>query len=155
MAAIPLNGRRDTPSFGSGLSPLRINSLPVTPTKQCKPGGMAILVVATATVEPGKTAAAGLVVALGRFNALADNTGSITPQPIADIETGVFPWGNSGGGDTISAANIGATCYIVDDQTVALTSNSGARCAAGIVVGMTADGQVMVAMSPILQPLVA
>ncbi len=44
-----------------------------------------------------------------------------------------FAFVNSAGADLITAANFGATAYAVDDQTVALTSNSGARLAAGII----------------------
>ncbi len=37
------------------------------------------------------------------------------------------------GPDQIATINFGATAYAVDDQTVALTSNSGARLAVGII----------------------
>jgi hypothetical protein len=43
-------------------------------------------------------------------------------------------FGNSASGDAIAQANVGSTVYLVDDQTVALTSNSGARSAAGIAL---------------------
>jgi hypothetical protein len=38
---------------------------------------------------------------------------------------------NSAGADAITSANIGAYCYVVDDQTVALTSAGGTRPIAG------------------------
>lgn len=38
---------------------------------------------------------------------------------------------NSTSGDLIAVVNIGADCYVVDDNTVALTSNSSARVRAG------------------------
>ena len=40
---------------------------------------------------------------------------------------------NSAGGDAVTLANIGAVCYAVDDQTVALTDASGTRSVAGFV----------------------
>lgn len=45
----------------------------------------------------------------------------------------VFAFGNSAAGDLITKADIGKSCYVVDDQTVAKTSNSNARPVAGKV----------------------
>lgn len=42
-------------------------------------------------------------------------------------------YANSASTDTIVAATIGSDCYLVDDQTVAKTSNSSARSIAGRV----------------------
>jgi hypothetical protein len=43
----------------------------------------------------------------------------------------LFPMYNSAGADLIAIANIGAVCYVVDNQTVALTSAAGTRPPAG------------------------
>lgn len=53
---------------------------------------------------------------------------------------GTFRFANSASGDAIVAADYGATCYIVDDQTVAKTNGSSTRSAAGIVRGVDAQG---------------
>jgi hypothetical protein len=68
------------------------------------------------------------------------------------VRSGIFKYGNSSAGDLIAAVNIGADCYIVDDQTVALTSNTGARCKAGKVHGVDTDGGVYVAFSFPINP---
>lgn len=61
----------------------------------------------------------------------------VTPQPFRE---GVFRFANSAAGDLIAAANIGAVCYIVDDQTVALTSATATRSPAGIIYDVDALG---------------
>lgn len=50
-----------------------------------------------------------------------------------DVCKDIAPFANSTAGDAISKADIGADCYVVDDQTVAKTSNSAARPRAGKV----------------------
>lgn len=47
---------------------------------------------------------------------------------------------NSGGGDEITLAHVGDLCYVVDDQTVALTSSSGTRPIAGVVADVGSEG---------------
>ncbi|ROH88659.1 hypothetical protein ED208_12635 [Stagnimonas aquatica] len=55
------------------------------------------------------------------------------PGEAANVKKGIFAFANSAGADEITKANIGATCYVVDDQTVAKTSDTNARPAAGKV----------------------
>ena len=65
---------------------------------------------------------------------------------IVRIRQGCFRWGNSSSGDLITFANVGATCYMVDDQTVALTgAPSGTppvatRSVAGTIALVDTDG---------------
>lgn len=47
---------------------------------------------------------------------------------------------NSSSTDAITDADIGRWCYVVDDNTVARTSNGGARPAAGVVAGVDSFG---------------
>ncbi len=62
---------------------------------------------------------------------------------------GTYGFVNSAAGDEITKADFGSTCYVVDDQTVAKTSNSGARPAAGRIVRL--EGlKVMVQIGEIL-----
>jgi hypothetical protein len=53
---------------------------------------------------------------------------------------GAYLFENSGGGDAISADDIGQFCYAVDDQTVALTSSSGIRPVAGMIEDVQSGG---------------
>ncbi|WP_439471333.1 hypothetical protein [Brevundimonas sp.] len=47
---------------------------------------------------------------------------------------------NSAAGDAITAADIGRTAYIVDDETVAKTSPNSTRAKAGAIEDVTAEG---------------
>ena len=47
---------------------------------------------------------------------------------------------NSAAADAITLADIGADCYIVDDQTVAKTSATNTRSVAGKVFDVDAEG---------------
>ena len=53
---------------------------------------------------------------------------------------GIFRYANSAAGDLIVKADIGAVCYIVDDQTVAKTNGTATRSPAGSVVDVDAMG---------------
>ena len=69
----------------------------------------------------------------------AGASGAIT----IEVVQGVFGFDNSGG-DPVTFANIGTLVYIVDNCTIAATSNSSARSVAGEMVGLDANGQVYV-----------
>jgi hypothetical protein len=58
----------------------------------------------------------------------------------ADVKTGIFRYANSTSTDLIALADIGADAYVVDDQTVAKTSNSSARPVAGKIFDVDAEG---------------
>lgn len=91
---------------------------------------------------PGATAT-GLT-ALGRIevhlaSAAGDGTDSVT------VRAGIFRWSNSAAADEIGDADVGRTCWIVDDHTVALTDGGGTRSPAGRIDGVD-DLGVWVAM---------
>jgi hypothetical protein len=67
----------------------------------------------------------------------ASTTAGVTAQPYRE---GVFRFANSAAGDLIVTADIGAVCYIVDDQTVAKTNGTATRSPAGSVVDVDAMG---------------
>jgi len=104
-------------------------NLPVAANVAVWQGGLAMLV--GGYVKPGAVATGGLGV--GRFSASVSNIGGAAGAVSVDVRTGVFKFFNSSGGDAITNANIGATVYIVDDETVALTNGSGTRSPAGTV----------------------
>lgn len=70
----------------------------------------------------------------------ADNTGGANGDIRVRLRKSVHQFGNSSAGDAITLADIGATCYVVDDQTVAKTNSSNTRPAAGKVFDVDADG---------------
>lgn len=74
---------------------------------------------------------------VGRFAAQVDATSAAKTVP---IDRGIFRFGNSASTDQIKNSDIGTTCYIVDDQTVAKTSGDGNRSAAGKVWFVDSDG---------------
>lgn len=47
---------------------------------------------------------------------------------------------NSAAADAITRADIGAVCYVVDDQTVAKTNGGATRSAAGTIVDVDSGG---------------
>lgn len=68
---------------------------------------------------------------------LTSTTGGVTP---ITFRPGVFRFANSAAGDLIATADIGAPCYIVDDQTVAKTNGTSTRSIAGIIDNVDANG---------------
>lgn len=67
----------------------------------------------------------------------ASTTAGVTAQI---YRSGTFRFANSAAGDLIVTADIGAVCYIVDDQTVAKTNGTSTRSPAGIIDGVDAQG---------------
>lgn len=115
-------------------------------------GDLVVLPVAAATIiyagslvvlnagfaEPGSTDT-GLI-AIGRAEQQVDNSLGANGDLTVRVKRGVFQFANSGGGDVIAAANIGSACYIVDDQTVAKTSDTGSRSRAGRIIDVDSRG---------------
>lgn len=83
----------------------------------------------------------------GTTGGAADNGSGSNGDITIRVRTGVFRFVNSAAGDAITAAWIGKPCFVVDDQTVAKTSNAGARPVCGIVWSVDTDG-VWVQMGP-------
>lgn len=101
---------------------------------------------------PADTLANGCLIIVGKSSATYDNrTGSALGGAAGavnvDVEFGTFEAANSTAGDAITAAHVGSTCYGVDDQTVAHTSNTQTRPIAGLVIGLKGV-KVLVYMGP-------
>lgn len=80
-----------------------------------------------------------VVVGWARFR--ADNAGGGASAISCEVQSDTIrPMFNSGGGDTITLADVGKTCYAVDDQTVALTDGTGTRAPAGLIHNVTELG---------------
>ena len=99
--------------------------------------GSLVALSATGYATPG--AAAATLFALGRAKSTVTNAGTDGAETVA-VETGTFKWANSAAGDAITQAEVGDFCWIVDDQTVAKTSNSGARSRAGRITAVDSGG---------------
>jgi hypothetical protein len=90
-------------------------------------------------LRPARATATDRVVGVSRMR--ADNTGGAASAISCEIESDwVYAMANSGGGDAITLADVGKDCYAVDDQTVALTSDTNARPRAGKVWNVTEAG---------------
>lgn len=107
-------------------------------------GGVRIFLgalVALSTTGYAQPAAAGVgLVARGVALQEVNNTDGSDGDVSVETEAGCFPFENSSSTDEITDADIGKLCYIVDDQTVAKTSNAGARSVAGLVVQVDSRG---------------
>lgn len=79
--------------------------------------------------------------AVGVFDATVDNTGGSSGDLKAPVRRdGWFKFANSASGDLITIADIGNSCYIVDNQTVAKTDGTSTRSVAGKVRDVDASG---------------
>lgn len=66
-----------------------------------------------------------------------DETGKASGTDNITILMGTFRYKN---GDTVTDANIGDICYVVDDQTVSVTNSGSNAAIAGIVADVDSDG---------------
>jgi hypothetical protein len=87
----------------------------------------------------------------GASNAKGDNvwdaTGFSDGDFMVEVEEGRFSLQNSSAGDAILSTSRRKVIYCADNQTLALTSNSGARSPAGIADGLDDAGLPVVALS--------
>jgi hypothetical protein len=127
MAA--LTAARNTPERAG-----EVFDFPVAASTTIHQGSLVVLDAGYAA--PG-AADTGLV-AIGRAeeSATAVAAGSARVR----VKRGVFKFANSAAGDLIAQADVGADCFIVDDQTVAKTSGTNTRSRAGQVVAVDSDG---------------
>ena len=80
-----------------------------------------------------------------------DNTSGASGDLTLVPTRGAFYMANSSSTDAIVDADIGRACYVVDNNTVARTSNYGARPVAGRVIGVDSAG-VLVEIGPGMDP---
>lgn len=110
---------------------------PVGAAKKIFAGAMYAL-NATGYAVPAGTSGAGVARAVAQEQ--ADNTAGADGAIAVTGETGVYRFDNSASADLIARADIGATCYVVDDSTVAKTDATGTRKAAGKIVDVDSVG---------------
>lgn len=87
-----------------------------------------------------KGAVATTLKAVGVAQASADNTAGANGAIRGKVQRGCFKFANSSAGDLIALTEVGADCYIVDDQTVAKTNGGATRSVAGKVRDVESDG---------------
>lgn len=105
--------------------------------------GALVAINASGYAVPGSTATTlkGVGVATGRVDNSAGTAGALS----VEVSGACWPFKNSASTDAITRADIGKTVYIVDDQTVALTSGSSTRSlAGGQVWDVDVDGTVWI-----------
>lgn len=100
--------------------------------------GALVAITAAGFATPG--AVATTLKAVGRAEENVDNTGGANGDVTVRVRKGVFRFNNSAAGDAITAADVGANCYIVDDETVAKTNGANTRSVAGVIDQVDADG---------------
>lgn len=111
--------------------------LPAAAAKKFFAGALGAL-DAAGRATPGATATT--LKGLGRIETYVDNSAGAAGAVNVRIRMGCFRWANSTSGDLITTADIGADCFIVDDQTVAKTNGGTTRSVAGKVVDVDALG---------------
>jgi hypothetical protein len=97
-------------------------------------GTIATRLTANGNLVAGGTASAGPAVGVFEETVVGDGVKTNT------YTRGTFQFANSTSTDAIGLGDVGSTCYIADNQTVAKTDNSGARKAAGTIVDVDAAG---------------
>lgn len=97
-------------------------------------GTLITRLTASGNAVPAGTASAGVAVGVAEDTVVGDGVKRV------QYLRGCFLFKNSASGDLIAAGDIGNTCYVVDNETVAKTDNSAARKAAGKIVDVDANG---------------
>lgn len=92
---------------------------------------------AAGDATPGRTATGQI--ALGRADETKTNGATVGAETIK-VRRGIFRYRNSASADLITKANVGADCFIVDDDQVALTNGSSTRSRAGRIMDVDAQG---------------
>ena len=125
MTALAAN--RDTKERASLLF-----SFPVAASTKIYQGSL-VCVNASGLAVPASTATT--LKCVGRAEQLADNSAGIARAIQVQAKRGCFKFVN---GESIALANVGATAYLTDDQTVCLTATG--KSIAGIIRDVEADG---------------
>lgn len=138
MAA--LSNPRDTIQMGDKTV---VDFLSIPAKAGAKPiqGGIVVL---NAGFAAAATAAVNLI-AVGIARETVDNTTGADGAVQVPVRQGTLgPFENSTAGDQITQAQVGADCFLVDDHTLARTSNGGTRSRAGKIMQVEPDGRVWV-----------
>jgi hypothetical protein len=112
-------------------------SVPMAAAKKIFAGAL-VAADASGYATPGATATT--LTYLGRSEEQVDNSAGANGEKNVMVRRGkAFRWKNSAT-DPVTQAELGKTCYIEDDETVAKTDGTSTRSAAGVVVGVESGG---------------
>ncbi len=100
--------------------------------------GALVAINATGYAVPGSVATT--LKGAGVAEDFVDNSSGSAGDKSVKVRLGVYRFGNSADADLIALKDRGASCYIVDDQTVALTNGSNTRSVAGKIHDVDAQG---------------
>ncbi len=128
---------RPTKQRGEGPILREFDPIGVAAAVKCNSGAIAAIDTG-GNVRPGRTSTTDRVI--GVFCGEADNTGGSAGAITARVKRGIYQFANSAAGDLIATKDIGADCFCVDDQTVALTNGTSTRVRAGRIVGVDSVG---------------
>jgi len=109
---------------------------PVAAAKKIYAGSLVAL-NATGNAVPGATATT--LIAVGRADERVDNSLGADGAVLITVRRGIFRFFNYSG-DLIGRTEIGKSCYIVDDETVAKTNGTSTRSVAGKVIDLDSSG---------------
>ena len=112
-------------------------SFPVKTAVKLYAGG---IVVIDATGYATKGAVATTLKCVGVAEEQVDNSAGADGALNVPVRRGLFKFKNSSAGDLIARTDIGADCYIVDDETVAKTNGTSTRSVAGKIRDVDAGG---------------
>lgn len=129
----------DTPRDSKRSSYDMAHSFPVSASTTVYKGSAVVL--NAGYLEPASVAT-GLV-AVGVATEHVVNGGADGAVSCACLQ-GIWKFANSASADAIAQDDVGATCYFVDDNTVALTDGSSSRSVAGTIYSVDSDGGVFV-----------
>jgi hypothetical protein len=96
-------------------------------------GGAVVVLNSDGYAEPATTGTSLRPIGIAEPTGIVDNTEGDDGDLYVEVRSGIWGLQNSAGGDEITVTDIGATVYLVDDQTVAKTTGGGTRSAAGAV----------------------
>lgn len=100
--------------------------------------GTIVVINASGYAEAASTATGKIAVGVAEES--VDNSGGSAGDLNVPVRRGVFAFANSADTDEITLADVGSTCYLVDNQTVAKTDDESNRSAAGTVRDVNDDG---------------
>lgn len=110
---------------------------PVAASTRILQGVMVQVNASSVAVEAAATVANRTVgVAMFTANNLSGAAGALRVQ----VRRGCYQFANSSAGDLIALKDVGQPCYVVDNQTVALTSATNTRPVAGTIRDVDANG---------------
>lgn len=109
---------------------------PVAANKKIYVGSLVVL-NASGYAEPGSTAST--LTAVGRAEDYVDNSLGANGALSILVTRGVFRFANTGA-DAVTRTEIGKSCYVVNDYSVAKTNGGNTRSIAGKVIDVTSEG---------------